>query len=653
MANAKTSPLDSLPPLNELIAQYDQAAQELLQVACRDGHFADSDAATVVWPASGTEDDTPVEALARRSQLVNTIYIGIPTRRDQRLGEAYTEYCKALPAYHRANRLFLQVRRQFLQDPENSEPDFLQLYQTVYLEALGREDPFPLDEGEAALVQLKVARAPLAHAQAVAGKLASPTIDDPCWNESYTYNLDGQQQSAPLQVLLRRISEEVVDALAAGELLAVRYNTFNNFIWFGISVWKAVSEVDELAARLSGQVRPAWSKDLKEYVLLAKGMLLKFLQAHSEDPAQIRPKEYWYGQEYSYLTRDMIDLVRRLVQQANNLRQQAKGDAAALAEIEIPLLLRGAAVGRFNEYPHVGRQQILSTWDRRWRLLKWVRLFRHTGRRKKVLLQSNLDEKTRLAEAWRNNTAWGQGTLDLFGIKVRVRIDPDFASIAQELDLARPGRKIVFFPTHQGLLDHPVMYQVLQSPELMQAMGWTQPVVCTQLARAGLMDPTSIKIGSQKLSLIGVSPELADRLFEEVDGYVILSRQSQDTSSPTRRFAKVLEERPGIVYGAGTTSAFELQVLPMQHALFAHLPQDIVLIPMAFRGSHAIWPKSPKGNMNLNPGLVEVMVCPPMLGETTLLPRKRALRTQLEPATFFQAVHIAALLNPEPSETAS
>ena len=42
-----------------------------------------------------------------------------------------------------------------------------------------------------------------------------------------------------------------------------------------------------------------------------------------------------------------------------------------------------------------------------------------------------------------------------------------------------------------------------------------------------------------------------------------------------------------------------------------------------------------------------VLVCPPMLGETTLLPRKRALRTQLEPATLFQAVHIARLFNPE------
>ena len=37
---------------------------------------------------------------------------------------------------------------------------------------------------------------------------------------------------------------------------------------------------------------------------------------------------------------------------------------------------------------------------------------------------------------------------------------------------------------------------------------------------------------------------------------------------------------------------------------------------------------------------------PPVPGETTLLPRRRALRTQLEPATLFQAIHIATLLDP-------
>jgi hypothetical protein len=66
------------------------------------------------------------------------------------------------------------------------------------------------------------------------------------------------------------------------------------------------------------------------------------------------------------------------------------------------------------------------------------------------------------------------------------------------------------------------------------------------------------------------------------------------------------------------------------------------------RGIHQLWPKCPAGNSNIRPGSVEVIVSPPIPGETTLLPRKRALRTQLEPATLFQAIHIAELLNPDP-----
>ena len=91
----------------------------------------------------------------------------------------------------------------------------------------------------------------------------------------------------------------------------------------------------------------------------------------------------------------------------------------------------------------------------------------------------------------------------------------------------------------------------------------------------------------------------------------------------------------------------------MQHALLAYLPDDVVIIPIAMRGIHSLWPKCPKGNACINSGVVDVVISPPMLGETTLLPRRRALRTQLEPATLFQAVHIATLLDPEPQNRLS
>ena len=634
--------------LDELLATYDQAACRLLDVARQDGHFADWDPAALTWPSSAGIDAAGLE---KRAALITAIYEGIPPRRDSRLAEAYDRYVQALPAYHRANQTYLQIRRQFLERGAGSERDFLQLYQAIYLEALGREDPFPLDAGEAALVELRVARAPLAHAQSVAEKLsASPAADDPRWDQVYTGTLDEHPGQAPLRQILQHTAERVVDFMAAGEHLAIRYNTFNNFIWFGISIWKAVTEIELLVARLQGRARQSWLDRLLQYVRLAQAMLLKFLEAHSEDPAQIRPKDYWYGQEYSYLTRDMIDLILKLIDRANALGKRARGvDRALLPALEIPPLLRNQVSGRFIEHPHVGRRGELSAWQRRARVLRWLRVFRRAGRRKKQLHRAGLNEKERLEAAWQNNTEWGLKSLETFGVQVKVLIDPLFAPIAAELELHQGDQKIIFFPTHQSMLDHPVMYCVLQSPELMAAMGWEKPVPCTQLARARLMGPTCVNIAGKPRSLIGVDPELADRLLEEVDGYVVMT-QAQDAGNPARRFAQLLEKRPGVVYGAGTTSAFELQCLPMQHVLFAHLPPDVIIIPMAFRGVHSLWPKCPRGNLHLSPGLVEVVVSPPMLGETTLLPRKRALRTQLEPATLFQAVHITTLLNPEPAE---
>jgi len=629
--------------VDELLGKYDEAAQELLEVARRDGHFS----APQEWPSRGTQAaPITVDDLQRRATLITTIHDGIPPRRDARLAEAYEKYVQAMPVYHQANRLFLHLRRQFLERGAGDERDFLQLYQSVYLEALDREDPVHLDSGEAALVQLRVARVPLSHAQSVAEKLQTPpTDDDPRWSATYACTIDGRERSGSLRHLLRHIAECVVDFLAAGEHLAIRYNTFNNFVWLGISVWKAITDADLLLARLRGSVRQKWRDELSKVGLVGKAMLLKFLQAHLEDPAQIKPREYWYGQEYSYLTRDMIDLTCQLVRHVNRLAARARGVGAP--PLDLPPLLRNQVRGRFLEHPHVGRSEQLSTWRRRVRLLRWARLFRQIGARKQGL--RDLEPAARLRQAWQQTGEWARRTLEIFDVQVEVRIDPLFASVAADLELHRPDRKILFLPTHQSIFDHPVMNWVLQSPALMDAMGWQEPVPCAMLARARLTEPTMLRIGPWQFSLIGLTPEEVDRILVDVDGHVIMQR-TRDTGNPTQRFAKLLEERPGVVYGAGTAAAFELQCLPMQHGLFAQLPPDIILIPVAFRGIHSVWPKCPKGNLHINPGRVEVVVCPPMLGETTLLPRKRSLRTQLEPATLFQAVHIASLFDPEPGE---
>lgn len=628
--------------IDELLGYYDEAAHQLLEVARSDGHFAGWDETELSWP---TKDGLDAAGLAQRARLIGHIHDGIPPRRQRRLQEAHARYSQSLPAYHRANRIYMQVRRQFVERGAGSERDFLQLYQNFYLRALGREDPFPMNEGEAALIQWGVARTPRSHAQSVAEKLQDDDGEDPRCNENYTYVIDGESSSASLGGILSRNVEYVVDHLAAGEHLAIRYNTFSNFIWFGISVLKAVTDLELLLDHLHGRVRQAWHDKLLRYVRLDQAMLLKFLQAHQEDPAQIRPKDYWYGQEYSYLTRDMIDLTRVLIERGNALRRRARG-ADPAPEVEVPPLLCGAAAGLFDEYPHVGRSRSLSSWQRRTRLLRWARLFRRIGRQKIALEKAGLDEQERLQQSWHQDIEWGTKSLEIFGVEVKVLIDPLFAEVAADLDLRSGNHKILFYPTHQSVLDHPVMNYVLQAPELLQAMGWEKSVPGAILARAGLTAPAMVGLGPLQFSLIGFAPEEVDRILETICGHIIL-HHSKDTGNPARRFAQLLEKRPGVIYGAGTTSAFALQCLPMQHALFAQLPPDVVIVPMAFRGIHSLWPKCPKGNLDISPGLVEVVVSPPMLGETTLLPRKRALRTQLEPATLFQAVHIATLLNPE------
>ena len=98
--------LHDLSP-EERLAQYDRAAQELLDVALSDGHFEQPQQ----WPAS---QDCTLDGYRHRAALINHIHDGIPSRREQRLGEAHSLYQQKLAPYYRANRLFLALRRDFV-----------------------------------------------------------------------------------------------------------------------------------------------------------------------------------------------------------------------------------------------------------------------------------------------------------------------------------------------------------------------------------------------------------------------------------------------------------------------------------------------------------------------------------------------------------
>ena len=76
---------------------------------------------------------------------------------------------------------------------------------------------------------------PLSLAQAVAEVLpkVAPS-DDPRWSELYAYTIDGATTEAPLRDLLSEVARRTLDYIAAGGLLATRYNTYNNLPGSGV-----------------------------------------------------------------------------------------------------------------------------------------------------------------------------------------------------------------------------------------------------------------------------------------------------------------------------------------------------------------------------------------------------------------------------------
>ncbi len=630
-----------LDDLEQMLVIYDQSVQLMLEVVRHDGYFDDLDADAVVWPKSQS-GAMAMEALQFRAQLVDAIFQGLPQVRDERLDEAYRPFAALLPQYHTGSRIYLQLRRQFVDRGRGDAKDFLTLYQSLYLKALAQAELHAPEAVEEALAQVHITQVPMSHARAVAEVLDNVEADeDARWAEAYSCERDGERIEGTLRDLLQDVAQRTLNLIAAGGLLSTRYNYLTNFGWFGVSVWKVIVDVEVALAQLRDDVD---LDGIDGDVLHIKALLIEFLHAHQEDPTKLRPRLYWYGQEYSYLTRDMIDLSVKLICDVNAQIDRAgqKG-----SRVEMPILLANTARGRFLEYPDVGRRGQFSKFQRGMRFVRWMGTSLKVGRKKKKLLEREADPIRRREAGWRTWLDWGRRTLDIFDIHVDIYIDPHFEAVARDLGVDAEDRRLIFLPTHQSLFDHPVLYRVLQSRKFLDAMGWARPEPCVILARTGLAR-SGIKIGSKQITQFGMTSEVFDQILENVDGYVMLER-SHAAGHTTQRVAQALTERPGVIYPMATTAAFAIQQFPLQHGVFAQLPQDVVIVPIAYRGLHALWPKCPKGNININPGQVDVWVSPPMLGETTLLPKRRSLRIQSEAAALFQAVHIATLLNPEES----
>ncbi len=627
-----------------MYATYDEYVQHFLDVIRMEGYF-DGDMGDIVWPTGSVEQGTiDRESLQRRSDLVNAVYRGLPPLRDERLADAWRELERLIPLYHEGTRLYLRLRNEFVARGTGTERDFLRLYQAVYVDALADAPLLSPDAGEAALVTVHLARVPLSHAQSVAEAL-SAELDDPALTQHYAMEIDGESVDGTLHDLLREVAKRTLDILGAGELFATRYNTYNNFGVLGSSFWKSFVDADLFRAELAERNDLSRVQNelqlLGDDIRLAHAMTIEFHRAHTEDPSRLKPLGYWYGQEYSYLTRDMIDVAVRIVDRANAIAVQV----GVNTRLEMPPLMCGKMIGRFLEYPNVGCVGDFSKAERMVRLARWMRASWRFGRGKIAIERKKLPKQERREQAWQGSLRWGDESLAAFDIDVKVTVDPQFRTIARELDLAHGARKILFLPTHQSLHDHPVLYKVLSSPELVDAMGWERSEPCVILARTGLAR-AGIKFAGLDITMFGTSSSRFDQLLQDVDEYITLERAAA-TKHTTTMVVEALEERPGVVYPMATTAAFPGQIFPLQHALFAQLPEDVVIIPIGLRGVHSLWPKCPNGNFYISPGIVEAVILPPMLGETTLMPKRRSLRIQLETAALFQAMQIAALLNPE------
>ena len=154
----------------------------------------------------------------------------------------------------------------------------------------------PSTRGEAALVEFKVARAPPGPtAAAVVEKLRpAPAADDPRW-ECRVRVVDRRRARRGHPARVAHRSRRRRGRLPGRRRSTSRSATTPSPTSSGSAspCGRRSCELELLAARLRGHAPRKWLDSLEEHVRLAQALLLRFLQAHLEDPAQIRPKDYW------------------------------------------------------------------------------------------------------------------------------------------------------------------------------------------------------------------------------------------------------------------------------------------------------------------------------------------------------------------------
>ena len=595
---------------------YNKVSEKLVSIARQEGLLSECFASK--WACQqGEENSTP--ALKARLKLVHEMHEQLLKRKDEVLFASYGPFEEKSEGHFEVQSHYMRVKRQFMEQ-EGDEDRFLKLYHKQYIRALSHLMCLKPKRGEALLVEEKLSHIPFEVSKASASKLAKVPLsreDEKLLNTPFP---DGKEFSS-LGEQLRTIAVETLDLLNVGAIFATRFHYFNNFALLGTAAWEAVLSAELcLGEQRAEQSFPA--SDIRHL----QDLLAMFIQAHLYNPYD---KKRWYGQAYSYLVRDIIDLSLKLFKALDK---------------EPPSFLAFEKQGRFQEYAHVGGRGKYSKLGKGLKLTRGFFNDRRFGK-KRLALSRQPDTPTRRLKAWKSSLRWGKKICVLAGIKTTCTFHPRLKEALRVLKAHREGKGMLFLPTHQSLVDHPLVYTAFSSKALRDALGWKDAIACTMVARENLGNTFKFEFGSFQSNSFGIPGDKFDHLLETIDKHIIIDSHSQ--KSITEAIKQSLDRGPVVIYPMGTATTFATHLFPLQHALFAHIPYNTLLIPMALRGAHSIWPKCPKGNLNIRPGEVEVFFGQPFHAENILFPKQSKLRLQLDIASFFQGVQIKDSLNPQ------
>lgn len=598
---------------------YNLAVQKLLNIVARENPAS---SANQKWPCYDPKKDS-LDVLQSQIDIIEDIYHSLPGKKDEILLKSYASFQKRQKQHPIFQAHYIHIRQKFIERHHDANK-FLKLYHKQYIMMLSAFKHLAPQGGEALMIQENLTHVPLKEAQKSALKISlNPLSAEDTQLLEESYPLPNSTKTASLRKQLTDILKKTLSFLNAGAIFAMRFHYLNNFALLGIGVLRVLLEAQR-------HLKTSRKKHIliNTHTQCLQKTLIEFFEAHLYKKDE---KKQWYGQAYSYMVRDLIDTATYL---SKRLKQKHLSP------------LNYHQQGRFQEYGYVGKTCNNSFPVRSFMLIKVIIASRRISKFKREL-SKDPDTPSRHLRAWEINTEWGKKFLESFQIKTTCQFHPEFEKTLKLLGADPNGKRTLFLPTHQSILDHPAMYSVFLSETIVKTMGWERPTPCTLVSRQGLSKIGDLTFGPFTYRILGMHSQQYDHIAEEIDKHIIID--SNSNKSIAKSIQNALDKGPVAIYPKGTTATFSTHCFPLQYNLFANIPYDTILIPMAFRGVHSLWPKCPKGNLNICQGKIEIFFGKPLYAENIFFPRQSKLRKQFDIATFFQAIQITDLLNPQPS----